>query len=156
MELDEIEFLVQEAFGRGLLFRSEGTVLSSAEGFNYAARAVLGAMVVNLGQQQFNSYFRNQKTLVGWLGSKSDPISARARKLKKARSTDPTVRSMLNDVEGEFVAPLVGEHTRRGGTRPSNDEIEATCAMLVSKILWDLELGNPDLSKYLHYAAQLT
>jgi hypothetical protein len=51
---------------------------------------------------------------------------------------------MFEDLESEFVAPLVAEHVKNGGQAPSAEQVEATCAMLLAKILWDVKLGNPD------------
>jgi len=148
VDLSAIRELVDEAIDDGLLFRSEGTVLSSAEGFNVAARAVLGALLDNAGLPSFNTYCANQKKMLGWLAAKSNPISKQARDLLKRESWEPSARSMLADVNREFIAPLIQEHVAKGGARPGDAEAKATCAMLVAKILWDLQLGNPDLAKY--------
>lgn len=148
LDLSEIRKFVDEAISDGLLFRSEGTVLSSVDGFNVSARAVLGALLDNLGRPPFNTYCTNQKRLLGWLASKSNPISERARDLFK-REGDPSARSMLADARRELIGPLIDEHIARGGDRPTDAEVRATCAFLVAKILWDLHLGNPDLSKYI-------
>ena len=79
MDLEGIQHLIDEAIGDGLLIESEGTVLSSAEGFNYAGRAVLGALCLVLGQPAFNQYCSNQRKFLGWLASKGNPISKKAR-----------------------------------------------------------------------------
>ncbi len=148
MDISTMRSLVDEAIDEGFLFRSEGTVLSSAEGYNYTARAMIGALLDFSGTPSFNNYCKNQKTLTGWLASKGNPINEKARTILKGSSSDPTMGSMLTDVEREFVRPLVDEHTQRGGRRPSSPEIDATSAMVVSKIIWDLSLGNPDLSQF--------
>lgn len=148
MNVSSIRELVEEAITEGLLFRSEGTVLSSAEGFNVAGRAVLGALLDNAGLPGFNTYCTNQKKTLGWLVAKGNPISKQARDLLKRESWDPSATSMLSDVNREFIGPLVEEHIAKGGTRPGDADIKATCAVLVAKILWDLHLGNPDLSRY--------
>ena len=147
LKVEQIRLLVNEAVRAGYIFvfEPEGTMLSTAEGYNRAGVAVLGAMVLNLGQPTFNLYCENQRRAIGWLQSRTNPIQVEARELRaKRRGNDPSVRSMLEDVEREFVAPLVAEHVKNGGQAPSVDEVEATCAMLLAKILWDAKLGNPD------------
>jgi len=121
-------------------------MLSTAEGYNIAGVAVLGAMILNLGQPTFNAYCENQRRAIGWLQSKTNPIQAEARDLRAKRRNDPSVRSMFEDVEREFMAPLVAEHVKNGGQAPSAEQVEATCAMLLAKILWDAKLGNPALA----------
>ena len=107
---------------------------------------------MNLGHPTFNAYCENQKRVIGWLQSKTNPIQAQARDLRaKRRGNDPSVRSMFEDVEREFVAPLVAEHVKRGGEPLSGEQIEATCAMLLAKILWDSKpFGRGDVGSKAH------
>lgn len=148
--VEQIRFLVNEAVRAGYIFEQDRTMVGSAEGYNRAGIAVLGAMILNLGQPTFNTYCENQQRAIGWLQSKTNPIQAEARELRaKRRGNHPSVRSMFDDVEREFVGPLVDEHAKNGGQAPGAEELEATCAMLLAKILWDLKLGNPDLAAVL-------
>lgn len=99
--MEQIRSLVNEAVRAGYLFEQDGTMLSTGEGYNRAGVAVLGAMVLNIGQGTFNTYCKNQLRAIGWVQSKTNPVQARARELRaKRRSHDASVRSMFEDVEG--------------------------------------------------------
>lgn len=147
MTIEEMEALVHETTAAGLLFESDGTVLSTAEGYNHAALAVIGALLLNLGKPGFNTYCENQRRALGWLFSRSNPISRQGRDLRvKYRSREPSVVSMFRDVQIQLLDPLLSTHAKRGGRTLTADQQEAVCAMLLAKILWDLNLGNPALA----------
>jgi flagellar basal body-associated protein FliL len=149
MEISDIRKLVGAAVADGFLVRTEGTMLLSSGRHDYAGRAVLGALLDNVGQPSFNAYFESQKSMLGWFSSQRNPISRTARVILKSAGSDPTMHSVLTDVEREFIRPLVDEHVGYGGRRPSKAEIDSACAMLAAKILSDLQMGNADLSKFI-------
>ena len=91
-------------------------------------------------------YCHNQMYHLGWIGSRGNPILLQAREFRaKYRKNDPSVRSMIQDVNREFIQPLIAEHLARGGQAPSVDEVEAVCAMLLSQIVSDWQLANSEL-----------
>jgi len=147
MTIQEMEAHVQAGIARGLLFENEGTILSTAEGYNHAALAVIGATLLNLGKPTLNTYCENQRRALGWLFSRTNPISRQGRDLRaKFRARDPSVVSMFHDIKNEFLTPLLSAHAQRGGHTLTAGQEEAVCAMLLAKILWDVNLGNPDLA----------
>lgn len=157
MTIQEMEVLVQEATAAGLLFENEGTVLSTAEGHNHAAFAVIGALLLNLGKPGFNTYCENQRRALRWLFSRSNPISREGRDLRaKYRSRDPSIVSMFRDVQIQFLDALLSTHAKRGGRTLTADQQGAVCAMLLANILWDLNLGNPALAPSLRLLAART
>jgi hypothetical protein len=147
MTVEEIRACIDVAVTRGYLFEQGGTMLSTAEGYNQAALAVLGAMLLNLGKPTFNMYCESQSRALGWLQSKANPISRQARELRtKFRQQDPSMQSMFEDATKAFIAPLLSAHARAGGRPIARDHEEATCAMLLAKIIWDYKFGNPLLA----------
>lgn len=146
MTVDEMQAHLKAEIAGGLLFENQGTILSSAEGYNHAACAAIGAMVFNLGKAGFNIYCENQRRMLGWLTSKTNPISRRARELRsRYRSADPSVSSMFEDVRREFLEPLSLAHRRAGGAAITPKQDEAACSMLLAKILWDVGLDNLEM-----------
>ena len=147
MTLEEIRARVDDAVVLGYLFERDGSMLSTAEGYNRAALAVLGAILLNLGKPTLNKYCENQGRALGWLQSKANPISRQARELRsKFQQRDPSIQSMFEDATKAFIAPLLTAHARAGGKPIPRDHEEATCAMLIAKIMWDNGLGNPELA----------
>jgi len=146
MTVDDMQAHLNAEVADGLLLENQGTILSTAEGYNHAACAATGALVLNLGNPGFNMYCENQRRMLGWLTSKANPLSRRARELRsRHRSGDPSVSSMFEDVRREFLEPLSLAHRRAGGAGLTPKQDEATCAMLLAKILWDVGLGNPEM-----------
>jgi hypothetical protein len=149
MELKEMRNLVDEAIDNGYLIKSGGTVLSTSIGYHYAGRAVLGALLENLGSVNLNKYIKNQKSMLGWLVSKSNPIAGQARSILKEMNANDKTKSAFSDCKREFIDPIIQEHTMMGGKCPSDTEINATCAMLLAKIAWDCNYSNTDLANHI-------
>jgi hypothetical protein len=100
-------------------------------------------MLLNIGKPNFNIYSENQLRSIGWLQSKTNPISQQARELrKKCRQRDPSMLSMFEDANKVFIKPLLSEHIKAGGKPMTQDQEEATCAMLLTKIIRDYSFGN--------------
>lgn len=147
MTVEDMEARLGAELASGLLFESEGTILSSAEGYNHAACAVIGAMLLNIGKPTFNVYCDNQRRTLGWLMSRTNPICREARQLRsKSRAGDPSVASIFADVRQEFLHPLLSAHRHQGGTPLTAKQEEGVAAMLAAKVLWDARFGNPELA----------
>lgn len=147
MTIEEIRAHVDYAVACGYLFEQDNTMLSTAEGYNHAAEAVLGAMLLNLGRPNFNIYCENQLRSIGWLQSKTNPISQQARELRKRfRQQDPSTLSMFEDATKEFIKPILSEHAKASGKPLTQDQEEATCAMLLIKIIRDYSSSNTSLA----------
>jgi hypothetical protein len=148
--LEEIRARVDDGVALGYLFEQDGSMLSTAEGYNRAALAVLGAMLLNLGKPILNKYCENQGRALGWLQSKANPISRQGRELRtKFRQRDPSIQSMFEDATTAFIAPLLTAHARAGGKPIPRVHELATCTMLLAKIMWDNSLGNPELAAWI-------
>lgn len=145
MTIEEMRTQVDSAINKGLLFEHEGVLLSSADGYNQAAVAVVGTLLMQLGKPSFNAYARNQLRALGWLYSRSNPIASLARRLRgAAKALDPSAGAIMRDVSEEFIEPILREHKALGGADLSDEEWQALVAMLAAKLLWDLDKGNPN------------